>query len=104
MNIDKERLIKNLVIYAIIAVVFTMIFTTAMDNVNLGECILGGCLAAMVFWFPVRLYPRIGLLGSIFVVIAFYAVFFAISAIPVVGAILSVIVVIAGFVASLFVM
>lgn len=106
MNIDKEKLVKNLIIYAIISAVLTVIVGAGGLTDNLAMQIFAGCLFGFVLYIPVRLFPSIGLLGSIIVLVVEVVVLTVVTSFlgETLGTIVGLVLLAAGFIASLLFM
>lgn len=102
MNIDKGKLIKNLIIFVIIAVVCTVISVTSMD-IGIGDALIGGVTIALVIYLPVRMFPQVGLLGSIIILVVEVVIVMVVLNLlgDTLGAIAVLILLLAAFIASL---
>lgn len=103
MNIDKEKLVKNLIIYAVIGVVLTAIFAATGTGDSLGPQIIAGFSCALILFIPVRLFPQIRLVGSIIVLLVETFLFVGVMSLlgETVGSVVALILLLAAFIASL---
>ena len=105
MYIDKGRLVKNLIIFAIVAVVCTAFVRVAFPSAseNFGATIITGLTFAIMFYIPVRMFPQVGLVGSILILIVEWALFVTVSTLlgETLGSIMGLILLLAAFIASL---
>ena len=67
MIIEKGRLAMNLIIYVIISVVLTAIFASMGIGDSLGPQLIAGFTGSLLLYIPVRLFPQVGLIGSVIV-------------------------------------
>ena len=68
MVIDKEKLVKNLIIFAILTVVCTAFVRVTLSG-GIGPTIITGLTFATVLYIPIRMFPRVRLLGSIVILL-----------------------------------
>ncbi|MDE6589190.1 MAG: hypothetical protein K2K53_02350 [Oscillospiraceae bacterium] len=107
MNIDKEKLVKNLVIFAILAVVCMAFLRMTSSTDDFGVMIIAGLAMAIMLYLPVRLFPQVGLIGSIIVAVVEMFLFFLMSCFvtkilgETLGAVLGLLILLAAFIASL---
>lgn len=105
MNIDKGRLVMNLIIFAVIAAVCTafvrMVFPSASED--FGATIITGLTFAIMFYIPVRMFPQVGPIGSIIILVVEWVLFVGVSSLlgETLGSIVGLILLLAAFVASL---
>ena len=103
MNIDKEKLVKNLIIYAIIGVVLTAFFAATGTGDSLGPQIVAGFTCALLLFIPVRLFPQVRLVGSIIIFVVESFLFVGVMSLlgETVGSVVALILLLAAFIASL---
>lgn len=103
MTINKGKLVLNLIIYAIIAVVLTAIFTATGIGDSMGPRIVAGFAGGLMLFIPVRLFPRLGLVGSIIVLVVISFLFVGVMSLlgETVGSIVALVLLLAAFIASL---
>lgn len=79
MIIDKGRLAMNLIIFAIVtAVCMAFIHATGMTD-EFGPMLIAGLAFASMFYIPVRMFPQVGLIGSIVILVIEWALFVTVS-------------------------
>lgn len=76
-GLEKKNLIKKLSTLLIIAVVFTMIFSVTMDDVNFITALGGGFLCGLLFYIPGRIksITNSGWVAAVIITLVYYAVF-----------------------------
>ena len=104
MNIDKGRLVKNLIIFAIVAAVcmafVRLVFPSASED--LGATIITGLTFAIMFYIPVRMFPQVRLIGSIIILVVEWIVFVGVASLlgETLGSIVGLILLLAALIAS----
>lgn len=103
MNIDKGKLIKNLVIFAILAVVCMAFLRMTGSTDEFGAMMIAGLTIAIMLYLPVRLFPQVRLLGSIIVLLVETFLFIGVTSLlgETLGSIVGLILLLAAFIASL---
>lgn len=103
MNIDKEKLVKNLIIFAILTVVCMAFLRMTGTADGIGTMIIGGLTFSITLYIPVRMYPRVRLIGSIVILLVETFLVILVSQLlgETLGAIAALILLLAAFVASL---
>lgn len=103
MTIDKGKLVMNLIIYVIISIVLTAIFVATGTGNSLGPQIIAGFSGSLVLYIPVRLFPRVHLVGSIIVLLVISFLFVGVMSLlgETIGSVVALILLLAAFIASL---
>ena len=103
MIIDTGRLAMNLIIYVIISVVLTAIFAATGTGDSLGPQIIAGFACSLLLYIPVRLFPQLGLIGSIIVLVVIWFLFVGVMSLlgETIGSVVALILLLAAFIASL---
>ena len=103
IGIDKGRLAMNLIIYVIISVVLTAIFAATGTDDSLGPQIIAGFSGSLLLYIPVRLFPRLGLIGSIIVLLVISFLFVGVMSLlgETIGSIVALVLLLDAFISSL---
>ena len=103
MSINKEKLVKNLVIFAILAVVCMSFLGMTGSTDDFGAIIIAGLTFAIMFYLPVRLFPQICLVGSIIVLLVESFLFVGVMSLlgETVGSVVALLLLLAAFIAGL---
>lgn len=102
MSIDKGRLVKNLIIFAIVAVVcMAFIRVTGMTD-EFGPMLIAGLTFAIMFYIPVRMFPQVRLAGSIIILVVEWVLFVMVSTLlgETLGSVVGLILLLAALIAS----
>ena len=104
MYIDKGKLVKNLIIFAIVAVVCTAFVRVAFPSAseNFGATIITGLTFAIMFYIPVRMFPQVRLIGSIAILVVEWVLFILVSTLlgETLGSLVGLILLLAALIAS----
>ena len=104
MYIDKGRLVKNLIIFAIVAVVCTALVRVTIPSAseNFGAMIITGLTFAIMFYIPVRMFPQVRLVGSIAILVVEWILFILVSTLlgETLGSLVGLILLLAALIAS----
>ena len=105
MIIDKGRLAMNLIIFAIVTAVCTAFVRIAIPSASedLGALIITGLTFAIMFYIPVRMFPQVGLIGSIIILVVEWVLFVMVATLlgETIGSVVALILLLAAFIASL---
>ena len=102
MAIDKKKLVKTLIIFAILTVVCTAFVRVTLSG-GIGPTIITGLTFATVLYIPIRMFPRMRLLGSIVILLVevFLVVLVGQLLGETLGSLVALILLLAAFIASL---
>ena len=103
MSIDKGRLAMNIIIYIIVSIILTAIFASMGIGDSLGPQLVAGFTGGLVLYIPVRLFPHLGLIGSVIVLFVISFLFVGVMSLlgETIGSVVALILLLAAFIASL---